>query len=120
MNIYSSLPNIRICVCGGDGTIGWILSIFGEMFSSLNNPPISICPLGTGNDLSRVLGWGWCYSSKRLLATLQQSSNAQPIALDRWYFTFEPLTATDFVDDSRNVRRCLPCLPADPKFVREN
>jgi hypothetical protein len=119
LNIYSSLPNIRVCVCGGDGTIGWILSTFGDMFSSLNNPPISICPLGTGNDLSRVLGWGSSYSTKRLLTILLQSSNAQPIALDRWHITFEPLTIKDSVDESRNAHRCLPCFPADPKFVCE-
>lgn len=118
LNIYSSLPNIRICVCGGDGTVGWILSTFGEMFPSLDNPPISICPLGTGNDLSRVLGWGSSYSAKRLLTILLQSSNAQPIALDRWHITFESLPILDSVEESRNVHRCLPSLLDHPNFVR--
>ncbi|CAF3902894.1 unnamed protein product, partial [Adineta steineri] len=26
LNIYASLTNTRICICGGDGTVGWVLS----------------------------------------------------------------------------------------------
>ncbi len=41
LDIYSSLYNTRICICGGDGTVGWILSILAETFSSRKNPPVS-------------------------------------------------------------------------------
>ncbi|CAF3328660.1 unnamed protein product [Rotaria socialis] len=57
LSIYSSLRNTRISICGGDGSVGWVLNVLADTCSSLNNPPVSICPLGTGNDLSRVLGW---------------------------------------------------------------
>lgn len=48
-----------ICVvCGGDGTIMWVVS---EMFNHQIDPikiPITVLPLGTGNDFSQYLGWG--------------------------------------------------------------
>jgi diacylglycerol kinase (ATP) len=119
LEIYSSLSNTRILVCGGDGSIGWMISILAERFTSLNNPPISICPLGTGNDLSRVLGWGRGYNTKRLLTTLMQIPNAQPIPLDRWQVDFEPLTKMNPFEESGNIRRCLSRILDHPKFVRE-
>jgi hypothetical protein len=119
LEIYSTLRNTRICACGGDGTVGWILSTLGDMFSPLHNPPISICPMGTGNDLSRVLGWGWFYNTKRLLTILLQSSTAQPIALDRWQVAFEPLTIKDPVEETRHAYRCLPYFRDHPKFIHE-
>lgn len=47
----------RILVAGGDGTVGWILNeIVRKNIRPL--PEVSIMPIGTGNDLSRVLNWG--------------------------------------------------------------
>jgi diacylglycerol kinase (ATP) len=45
-------------VCGGDGTIMWVVS---EMYKYGINPArvaIGVIPLGTGNDFSQHLGWG--------------------------------------------------------------
>ena len=54
----SKLINITtiICICGGDGSISWACSIINKCCSII--PKICVVPMGTGNDLSRTLGWG--------------------------------------------------------------
>lgn len=47
----------RILVAGGDGTIGWMLNEIARK-NVKPIPEVCILPVGTGNDLSRVLGWG--------------------------------------------------------------
>jgi len=48
----------KVCaVCaGGDGTVKWVLQMFAS--AKIRNVPLGIIPFGTGNDLSRSLGWG--------------------------------------------------------------
>ena len=55
--MYRQISNFRILVCGGDGTAGWVLSVLDEL-DIKPSPPVAVLPLGTGNDLARVLGWG--------------------------------------------------------------
>lgn len=45
-------------VCGGDGTIMWVLSYLDKYKIDPMYTPVAIIPLGTGNDFSRNLGWG--------------------------------------------------------------
>ena len=48
----------RAIVCGGDGTVMWVVEELVKAGIDLQNCPIGILPFGTGNDFSRVLGWG--------------------------------------------------------------
>jgi diacylglycerol kinase (ATP) len=55
-------PNVRLVACGGDGTVNWVVSLLNVLHGGPNDqdgrPPLSVIPFGTGNDLSRALGWG--------------------------------------------------------------
>ncbi|KJE96781.1 diacylglycerol kinase 1 [Capsaspora owczarzaki ATCC 30864] len=78
----------KVLVCGGDGTVGWVLSEMDKIdYAPLQQPPVAILPMGTGNDLSRVLGWGpgggartMGYLSKKLF----QMVHSEIVLLDRW------------------------------------
>ncbi|XP_066258337.1 diacylglycerol kinase epsilon [Euwallacea similis] len=75
---------VRILVAGGDGTISWVLTTSHKLDLD-PEPPLAIIPLGTGNDLSRVLGWGKENGSEldvpKILNDIQEASLSQ---LDRW------------------------------------
>ncbi len=50
-------PVVRVVVCGGDGSVGWVLSRLAD--EGLARVPVAVIPVGTGNDMSNVLGWGY-------------------------------------------------------------
>ena len=79
---FSVIPSLRVLVCGGDGTVGWILNCIERLHRD-RRPPVAILPLGTGNDLARVLGWG-STSDVSLSDLLQQIQRASITMLDRW------------------------------------
>jgi len=56
--IFSGKKNLRVVVGGGDGTVLWVVNEMIKTGIDLNSVPIGIIPFGTGNDFSRVLGWG--------------------------------------------------------------
>ena len=84
----SSFSRLRILVCGGDGTVSWIVSTIEKM-KLQRWPPIAILPLGTGNDLARIHGWGGGYNNESLILILKQVAESYISWLDRWEMTIE-------------------------------
>jgi diacylglycerol kinase (ATP) len=82
------LGQCRIVVCGGDGTISWILNLLQDMKLE-KEPGLAILPLGTGNDLSRVLGWGGGHAGESLDDILFQLKFSTPREMDRWRVTIQ-------------------------------
>lgn len=93
---------VRILVAGGDGTIGWVLNTIHQL--KLNpSPLVAIFPLGTGNDLARVLGWSDIFDSASNVnhhEIIQSVYNARPIKLDRWSIEIEQI---DYYHRSYNL-----------------
>lgn len=80
---FSVLTRFQVLICGGDGTVSWIISAL-EKLDLKRWPPIGILPLGTGNDLARIHGWGGGYNNESLLYILKQVSEAYISMLDLW------------------------------------
>ena len=49
-----------------------------------HKPPVGILPLGTGNDLARVFGWGGRYHDALVKRLSKALKTAEPALLDRW------------------------------------
>lgn len=84
---------IRFLVCGGDGTVTWLLQEIEKckeenpqlFHCDENDPPIGIVPAGTGNDLARSLGWGEKLKRVRdLVGYVQWTLEGCPVKLDQW------------------------------------
>ncbi|XP_054081111.1 diacylglycerol kinase theta isoform X2 [Zeugodacus cucurbitae] len=91
--VFRQIVNYKILVCGGDGTIGWVLQCLDNVGqdSECSSPPCAIVPLGTGNDLARVLCWGSGYTGgEDPLNLLRDVIEAEDIRLDRWTVVFHP------------------------------
>ncbi|KAJ9468851.1 Diacylglycerol kinase 1 [Diplonema papillatum] len=86
----------HVIVAGGDGTVAWGMSLIDEHYErepSLQRPYVAVVPMGTGNDLSRALGWGpgfvkggssCCGSSEPVKDMLSLVAAGHRSVLDRW------------------------------------
>ncbi|KAH0628448.1 hypothetical protein JD844_009629 [Phrynosoma platyrhinos] len=112
---FSQIPYFRILVCGGDGTVGWVLGALEEIRHKLvcSEPSVAILPLGTGNDLGRVLRWGAGYSGEDPYSVLVSVDEADDVLMDRWTIL---LDAQEPIESSENG--VLELEP--PKIVQMN
>ncbi|XP_050699036.1 diacylglycerol kinase theta-like isoform X3 [Eriocheir sinensis] len=89
--VFRKVKSYKILVCGGDGTIGWVLQCLDNVGqdSECQHPACAIVPLGTGNDLARVLRWGPGYNGgEDPINLLKDVIEAEDIRLDRWTVVF--------------------------------
>ncbi|CAJ0958372.1 unnamed protein product, partial [Mesorhabditis belari] len=89
--VFRNIPKYKILACGGDGTIGWVLQCLdiAKQDAACFSPPCGIVPLGTGNDLARVLRWGGGYTGEENpLDILKDVIEADEVRLDRWAVVF--------------------------------
>ncbi|XP_034187324.1 diacylglycerol kinase theta isoform X6 [Osmia lignaria lignaria] len=91
--VFRHIKDYKILVCGGDGTVGWVLQCLDNVGqdSECSSPACAIVPLGTGNDLARVLCWGAGYTGDEdPLNLLRDVIDAEKSLLDRWTVVFHP------------------------------
>ncbi|GCB80155.1 hypothetical protein scyTo_0018025 [Scyliorhinus torazame] len=115
LHTFRKVPYFRILVCGGDGTVGWVLGVLEEIRHKLNCPvpPVAVLPLGTGNDLARVLRWGPGYSGEDPFSILVAVDEAEEVLMDRWTILID---AQEIIDGTENG---VPELEP-PKIVQMN
>ncbi|KAI2657044.1 Diacylglycerol kinase theta [Labeo rohita] len=114
LHTFKDVPHFRILVCGGDGTVGWVLGVLESIRHKIAcpEPAISIIPLGTGNDLARVLRWGTGYSGEDPYNILLSVDEAEEVQMDRWTIL---LDAQEMTEDGKENGFLEP-----PKIVHMN
>ncbi|XP_044751269.1 diacylglycerol kinase eta isoform X2 [Coccinella septempunctata] len=84
LTLFRPFDPFRILVCSGDGSVGWVLSEIDKL-DMHKQCQVAVLPLGTGNDLARVLGWGSsCDDDAHLPQLLERYEKASTKMLDRW------------------------------------
>ncbi|TMS37665.1 hypothetical protein L596_004552 [Steinernema carpocapsae] len=84
LNLFREFDSFRVLVCGGDGTVGWVFTALDKL-GLHPKCQVGVLPLGTGNDLARVLGWGHVFDSETQLPhVIERFERAHSKMLDRW------------------------------------
>ncbi|KAM4048982.1 diacylglycerol kinase theta [Anomaloglossus baeobatrachus] len=112
---FSQVPYFRVLVCGGDGTVGWVLGALEEIRHKLvcTEPSIAVLPLGTGNDLGRVLRWGAGYTGEDPYSILMSVEEAENVLMDRWTILLDAQEVVDSMENGISE-------PEPPKIVQMN
>lgn len=85
LKFFQIFESFRVLVCGGDGSVGWVLMALDRL-SLLTKCQVGVLPLGTGNDLARVLGWGNAFDDDAQLPQLTEKfERAHGKMLDRYW-----------------------------------
>ncbi|XP_075752659.1 diacylglycerol kinase kappa isoform X3 [Pelodiscus sinensis] len=109
LRLFQKFSTFRILVCGGDGSVGWVLSEI-DALGLHKQCQLGVLPLGTGNDLARVLGWGsLCDDDTQLLQVLEKLERASTKMLDRWsVLTYEaPKASSPPAREEENGDSCV-------------
>jgi len=114
LEFFRHFEPFRILVCGGDGSVGWVMSEIDKL-SMHRQCQVGVLPLGTGNDLARVLGWGAsCDDDANLPHVLEKYEKATTKMLDRWsVMTFERGV---FLKPSMSQGQCLATAATKPQI----
>lgn len=107
LELFKKVPNLRVLACGGDGTVGWVLSILDQIGAS-PPPAVGVLPLGTGNDLARALGWGGGYTDEPIGKILTNIGESETVLLDRWQLVVERNPDAQGDDDNGKGKENLP------------
>ncbi|XP_074657542.1 diacylglycerol kinase delta-like isoform X2 [Tubulanus polymorphus] len=84
LRLFQKFDPFHILVCGGDGSVGWVLREIDKL-NLQSQCQVGVLPLGTGNDLARVLGWGSTFDDDtQLVSFIEKLEHAQIKMLDRW------------------------------------
>jgi diacylglycerol kinase (ATP) len=119
---------VRVLACGGDGTMGWILSAIDKVWAEVlgakfqlersrfkGHLPLAMMPLGTGNDLARQFNWGKSYDeSMRSPKMVARVASAAVRPLDRWRCVVVPDASLD-----EETRAWVPAMLGEKMRDRE-
>ncbi|GJD11077.1 Diacylglycerol kinase theta [Galdieria sulphuraria] len=118
---FCNYSDLRALICGGDGTFSWVAGAL--QFLSVS-PRIAPVPLGTGNDLSRSLGWGAQYPGRaRLSSIIESVKKAYFCNLDVWHVKISVNGTLPDLTYHRDMLNSLPkemfCEEVEMRFNEE-
>lgn len=100
---------IRILVAGGDGTFSWVANAVEK--KNLDHCHLVVFPLGSGNDMSRALGWGKKFPGiKRVSSYIDSMSAARARRIDVWRLSTVESQTSATVDDEGVAHGARPLM----------